>query len=97
MTGFFCDPTRLFTKPERPLFLRMTMDLRSLPSSEYRLDPYELSPDRSERPPWTFSEMEGSMLLKLADDRSRGLVRRVSVPKLPNGGGTRGRWREGLR
>ena len=85
-------------KPERPLFLRITIDLRSLPSSEYRLEPWpELSPDRSDRPPWIFSEMEGSMLLKLADDRSRGLARRESLPKLPNGWGTRGRWTEGWR
>lgn len=70
---------------EKPDFLRRTPGLASLPSSEYRLG--LVTWESGTRPPWTFSTMEGSMLLKLTEERRAGLARRESVPALRRGGG----------
>ena len=90
MVGFFCEPTRLFMKPEKPPFLRCVADLGSLPSSEYLLGVIDWF-SVAERPPWVFSTMEGSMVLKLAEERRVGLADK-SVPAVTSVGGRFDRW-----
>jgi hypothetical protein len=72
-------------KPEKPDFFLSTADFNSLPSSEYR---FGLSIWFSvTRVPCVFSLINGSAEVKLADWRSVGLMMRVSVAALINGGG----------
>lgn len=61
-------------KPEKPDFLRKTVGLESLPSSEYRLELTE-GPSVGALGPRPFSARVESMAVKLAEVRSTGLER----------------------
>ena len=66
MMGFLGDPTRLFIKPEKPVFLLRTVVLGSLASSEKRLG--LINWFSMTRRSWAFSPMVGAApVVKLAD------------------------------
>ena len=72
MVGFFCEPTRLLTKPEKPDFLRGICGFESLPSSEYRFGVGACDVSALRPGPAIFSDMEPSILLKLWEARKAG-------------------------
>jgi hypothetical protein len=92
MTGFFWEPTKLFMRLERPVFLRKTEPFPSLPSSDWRLMLENESPvvrlvkDFSER----------SMAAKVVAAPGKvGLATPVLLAperELSSGGGICGRW-----
>jgi len=91
MMGFFGEPTRPLTKPENPDFFLRTATLGSFASSENLLEPDTSITFAS----CVLSAALGSADTNVAEWGTIGLMIRVSVFDLTNGGGKEGLFAEG--
>lgn len=97
MTGFFCEPTRLVTNPEKPDFLRCMGGFDSLPSFECRFVVTAASGSLSMcLSTDTFSKLVDSMLAELLGVWGAMLANGVSALGLTDAEVVGDDWNEGL-